>query len=157
MLPVLLSLFFLSLVEVYSLTVTPHLSFLEINLTNHSYVNFSEVSWYERVVCHSYLQRCCSWTQGRYLRGDWVFPNGTSLTRNYLNGVYQTWEAQRVELIRASWIETPPNGLYRCEIAVSSDNPSLKQSLYIGLYTNDTGKTVTLMEHMLITKILESR
>ena len=48
------------------------------------------------------------------------------------------------------------NGLYHCEIAVSSDNPSLKQSLYIGLYTNDTGKIVTLMEHMLITKILES-
>ena len=60
MFPVLLSLLFLSLVEVYSLTVTPHLSFLEINLTNHSYVNFLDVGWSSRVLCHSKLPNCCS-------------------------------------------------------------------------------------------------
>ena len=139
MLPVSLMLIFLSLVEVYSEAVTPYLSFRGINLTNHSYVYFLNVYWSNRVRCHSNLKNCCSGTQ-RDLRGDWVFPNGTSLTLNYYDGVFQERRAQRVELIRSSWITTPPNGLYRCEIAVSSDKPPLNQSLYVGLYTNNRGK-----------------
>ena len=146
--PVSLVLIFLSLVEVYSEAVTPYLSFRGINLTNHSYVYFLDVDWYNRVQCHSNLKNCCR----RDLRGDWVFPNGTSLTLNYSPDVlvFQKRKAQRVELSRLSWIDTPPNGLYRCEIAVNSDKPSLKQSLYVGLYTNNTGKTVSLMEHMIV-------
>ena len=149
--PVLLSLFFLCLVEVYSLTVTPYLSLRDRDLTNHSYVKILDVNWYNRLLCHSKLHNCCSRTQGD-LRGEWVFPNGTSVTHDdyfFTYGVFQTRKAQRVELIRPSWIESPPNGLYRCEIAASSDKPPLNQSLCVGLYTNDTGETVTLMEHLL--------
>ena len=138
MFPVSVSLLFLSLVEVYSLTVTPHLSFLEINLTNHSYVKFLDVDWFSRVLCHSNLPNCCS----RGLRGDWIFPNGTTLKQSYLYGVFQKRTTRKVELSRSSWITTPPNGLYQCKIAVDSNKPSLKQSIYVGLYTNNKSKLI---------------
>ena len=138
MLLVSVSLLFLSLVEVYSLTVTPYLSFLEINLTNHSYVVVFGVDWSSRVLCHSNLPNCCSGG----LRGDWIFPNGTTLKQNYLYGVFQERKTRKVELSRSSWLTTPPNGLYKCKIVVDSNKPSLKQSLYVGLYTNNKGKLI---------------
>ena len=119
-------------------TVTPYLSFRSKNLPNHSYVDVFSISLTDRLRCRSELQNCCSKTQG-----NWVFPNGTSLGYSYSNGVYQYNTTQRVELIRVSWITTTPNGIYRCEIAVNSDEPSVTQSLYVGLYTNDGGKFFT--------------
>ena len=133
-----LSLLFLALVKVNSETVTPYLSFGGKKLPNHSYVDVFSISLIARLRCRSELQNCCSRTQG-----NWVFPNGTSLTYNYLNGVYQYNTTQRVELFRAPWIMTPPNGIYRCEIAVSNDEPSVTQSLYVGLYTNNRGNLFT--------------
>ncbi|CAI8036052.1 hypothetical protein GBAR_LOCUS20225 [Geodia barretti] len=66
---------------------------------------------------------------------------GTSLTNYYLNGMYQYGRYQRVDLIRDSRIMIAPKyGIYRCEIAVNSDKPSVTQSLYVGIYSNDTGE-----------------
>ena len=53
--------------------------------------------------------------------------------------MYQYRSYQRIGLVRTYWSMTPPNGIYRCEIAVNSDEPSVTQSLYVGLYFNDRG------------------
>ena len=131
-----LSLLFLFLVGVHSETVTPYLSFLGENLSNHSYVNFTQVTWFNNVQCHSKLEGCCGRTE-EGPRGDWFFPNGSMLKTYHLYYAFQTHRVQRVDLIRFIWTTwpQPPVGIYHCDIAVTTDKPSVHQSLYVGLYT----------------------
>ena len=57
----------------------PYVSFMDQNLTNHSYVDLSLVgNGRDGVQCHTDLDTCCSGSQGPH-RGDWYFPNGTRL------------------------------------------------------------------------------
>ena len=131
-----LSLLFLSLMGVHSETVTPYLSFRGRNLSNHSYVSIIQVMWYDNVECHSKLEGCCKTEEGP--RGDWFFPNGSMLkTDNYSYGTFQIHRFQKVNIRRLNWssLSLPPEGVYHCDIAVTTDKPSVHQSLYVGLYT----------------------
>ena len=77
----LLLLVLLSLVEVHCQHTFPYVSFMGQTLVNHSYVNLSLVGsdyFSDSVMCHTDLAYCCSGGQGAH-RGDWYFPNGTSI------------------------------------------------------------------------------
>ena len=132
-----------ALVEVHSQTV-PYVSFMGTNLPNHSYVNLTLVGRAEdgsdRVQCHTDRNTCCSRTQGAD-RGDWYFPNGNRLQFNDDPGdIYETREAQRVDLWRRNDADT--SGIYRCTVetnAVHSNansDTTTRETVYAGLYAS---------------------
>ena len=128
-----------SLVEVHSQTSTPFISFMGNTLDNHSYVEFSEVGdeldGSDSVRCHSELVMCCTSAQGEFLRGDWFFPDGSVLAfPGPTNDPFEGRGAQVVDLRRTSALT--PSGLYRCDIAFDADDPSAKQTFYVGIYNN---------------------
>ena len=117
--------------------VTPYLSLHGQNLTNHSYVDLNEVGHTvdNSVQCRTDLKKCCSGAQG-ILRGDWHFPDGMRVTLDTNNRFYETRGAQSVNLHRPSWAKSP-TGIFYCQIPYGSNNTSMNEILYIGLY--DTG------------------
>ena len=135
-----------SLVEVHSQSF-PSLSFNGTTLTNHSYVDISEVgsnsSSSDSVQCHTDLESCCSDTDGPH-RGDWYFPNGTRLQFSDGSGdIYEQRGAQRVDIRRRNNANSP-TGIYRCDIPTgavhhATDN-SVRDTVYLGLYTASGGK-----------------
>ena len=129
------------LAEIHSQTA-PYVSFNGQTLANNSYVDLSLVGdASDNVVCHTDLSTCCSSTQGVH-RGDWYFPNGDRLPFPGGVDIYETREAQRVDLRRMS--ATTPVGIYHCEIptlAVYNENDiSVRATVYVGLYTASGGK-----------------
>ena len=127
-----------SLVEVHSQTSTPFISFRGQNLSNHSYVDFTQVgragNGSDSVRCRSELDMCCSGTQGN-LRGDWFFPSGDVLPfPGSGNDLFEGRVAQAVDLRRTSALT--PSGIYRCNIAFDADDPSAMQTFYVGIYNN---------------------
>ena len=121
----------------------PYVSFMDQNLTNHSYVDLSLVGngrdGSDSVQCHTDLSTCCSGSQGSY-RGDWYFPDGTRLP--FSGDIYEGRGAQRVDLRRTSSPE--PTGIYRCDIptnAVHHDTNTsvVRDTVYVGLYSGSKG------------------
>ena len=132
-----------SLVVVHSQTV-PYVSFMGVNLPNHSYVDLTAVGrpndGGEAVQCHTDLSTCCSGAEGSH-RGDWYFHNGSRLLfPGSDNSIYENRFAQRVDLYRRNNANSP-SGIYRCEIptiAVHGDNDiSVRETVYVVL--NATG------------------
>ena len=139
MMPLLLTLFFWSLVEVNSQTA-PYVSFMGQTLADHSYVDISLVgtSGSDRVQCVTDLSTCCSMPQGSH-RGDWYFSNGDRLQFSNEDGdIYESRGAQRVYLHRRN-SATSPVGIYRCDVP-TRDDISVRATVYVGLYTASGGK-----------------
>ena len=131
------------LVGVYS--QTPYVSFMGLNLANHSYVDLSLVgsSDSSSVQCITDQQRCCSSAQGIH-RGDWYFPNGSVLQFSGDNfNTYESRGPQRVSLLRLD-ANLTGSGIYCCSIstnAVHDDTDILiRDVVYVGLYRSDQGK-----------------
>ena len=135
----LLSVLLWSLSENNCQIVTPYLHLRGQNLPNHSYVELSKVvdAVDSSVQCHTDLSNCCNNEAGN-LRGDWYFPSGKRLPliSPNPNSFYEARGAQRVNLYRPSRV-TSPTGIFYCKIPYDSDNTSMNEILYIGLY--DTG------------------
>ena len=136
-----------SLVEVHSQSV-PYISFMGDTLPNHAYVNLSLVgnddSGSDSVQCHTDLDTCCTPSQGQD-RGDWYHPDMTIVSlSDELSDVYAVRGDKRVDLrLRNS---TAMSGIYRCDIAVNSEDPSIQESVYVGLYTS--GGTCGIGNHI---------
>ena len=131
----------LSLVEVHSQTF-PYVSFNGQTLANNSYVDLSLVgtSGSESVQCHTDFSTCCNSEQGAH-RGDWYFPNGTRLLHPGSGDIYESRLPQRVDLRRNHG--TSPTGIYHCDIstnAVHDTDISVRDTVYVGLYTGSGGK-----------------
>ena len=130
-----------SLVEVHC-QPAPYISFMGNTVPNHGYVDITQVgnddSGSDSVQCHSDLATCCTGAQGPH-RGDWFAPGETD--RLPLNapdvGVYENRVAQRVDLRRRNSASSPV-GIYRCGIHTSAD-PSVRATVYVGLYTASGG------------------
>ena len=127
-----------SLVEVHSQTTTPFISFRGQTLASHSYVDFNQVGragdGSDSVRCRSELYMCCSGTQGN-LRGDWFFPSGDVVPfPGRGNDPFEGRGAQTVDLRHITALS--PSGIYRCDIAFDSDEPSAMQTFYVGVYNN---------------------
>ena len=107
-------------------------------LANHSYMDISVVgiSASDSVQCRTNLSSCCSTIEGSH-RGQWYFPNGTTLENSNQLAIYQHSLFLSVELHRNSG--TRPTGIYRCEIQIYHNGG--RETVYVGLYnTCDQGK-----------------
>ena len=138
-----------SLVEVQSQTEYPYISFRGNTLSNHSYVDLSQVgndrtgSDNDTVQCHTDLQTCCRIDQGVH-RGDWFAPG--SDTRLPFPGeggdISQDRQSQVVHMRRRN-NPTGPSGIYRCVIATNAvhddSDESVGETVYVGLYGSGGG------------------
>ena len=137
-----------SLVEVQSQTV-PYVTFLGNLLSNHSYVDLSQVgndrtgSDSDTVQCHTDLETCCSSGQGLH-RGDWFPPGSDTRLSFYSEGgdIHQNRQYMAVHLRRRN-NPTGPSGIYRCVIATSAvhddSDQSVGETVYVGLYYGSEG------------------
>ena len=133
-----------SLVEVHSQPAAPYVSFMGENLANHSYVDLTLVGTDgsdpgNNVRCHTDLSSCCSSSQGIH-RGDWYFPDGSSVPRLVATGdIVRYRGAQRVDLHRRNNAMSP-SGIYRCDIATDAVHDdgdlSVRETVYVGLYAS---------------------
>ena len=145
--PVLLCLLW-SLVEVQSQTV-PYVTFLGNPLSNHSYVDLSQVgddrtdSDSDTVQCHTDLSTCCRGSAGIH-RGDWFAPdNDTRLPwRSENANFFEDRQAQVVHIRRRPNADAP-SGIYRCVIATNAvhddSDLSVGETVYVGLYGSGGG------------------
>ena len=138
-----------SLVEVQSQTEYPYVTFMGNILSNHSYVDLSQVgndrtdSDSDTVQCHTDLSTCCRSSAGVH-RGDWFAPG--SDTRLPFNSegsdIYEDRQAQVVHLRRRN-NPNGPSGIYRCVIATLAVHNDSDQSvggiIYVGLYGSGQG------------------
>ena len=138
-----------SLVEVQSQTEYPHLTFRGNHLSNHSYVDITEVGndkSNNTVWCHTDLVGCCADNQ-LLPPGDWFTPINTKLNRN--GDIHQDRDGQGspggvVHLQRRNNANSP-TGIYRCVIATNAahndSDGSVGETLYVGLYYGSGGGT----------------
>ena len=143
-----------SLVEVQSQTEYPYISFLGTTLSNHSYVDLSQVgddrfsSYSDTVQCHTDLVACCRrQPNGIPGRGDWFAPgNETRLPFRNENGeepdIHEDRQTQVVHIRRRN-NANGPSGIYRCVIPTNAthndSDPSVGEAVYVGLYARGKG------------------
>ena len=144
---VLCLLFLVSLVELVHCQQTfPYVSHGGMNLTDHYYLEFTQVGTsngdINNILCHTDLSTCCSGAQGAH-RGDWYFPDGDRLPFPDGSDIIESRQAQRVVLRRTSSTVMGPTGIYRCDIeTVAVNGNGMRETVYVGLYTSDGGKLI---------------
>ena len=140
----------------WSLTLSqhtiPYVSFMGQTLANHSFVDISQVgsdgSGYDSVQCHTDLGTCCSRIQGLH-HGDWFPPNGGNNRLPFpseAGDIYEQRTDQGINLHRRN-NANGPTGIYWCDIPTDAvhdvypqlTNNSLRETVYVGLYTSDGG------------------
>ena len=141
-------------VKVHSQQVFPYVSFMGETLADHSYVNISEVgndaiNGSDIVQCHTDLSTCCSGAQGSH-RGDWYFPNGNRLPFPGSGNIFESRQAQRVELRRIN-NDNGPTGIYHCDVETDAvhDN-GMRETVYVGLYTSNEGKVFIIFPAVML-------
>ena len=106
-----------------------------------SLVGGDDTSSSDSVQCHTDLSTCCTGREGPH-RGDWYFPDGTRLPFSGRGGdIYEYRRAQRVDLHRRNNAHSLV-GIYRCNIstnAVHDTDTSVRDTVYVGLYTGSRG------------------
>ena len=131
----------------------PYVSFMSQTLAKHSYVDLSLVgndpSGSDSVQCITDLGTCCTSREGSH-RGDWYFPEGTRLPFSGGGGdIYESRGSQRVTVRRRNNANSP-TGIYRCDIPVyDSTDISVRDTVYVGLYTGTSGTSVFFGKHNL--------
>ena len=142
-----------SLVEVQSHSEYPYISFMGNNLSNHSYVNFSQVgddrtgNDSDTLQCHTDLSTCCRRQNGIPGRGDWFAPGSDTRLpfglEDQPHDIYEDRQTRTVHLRRRYNARNEPSGIYRCVIptnAVIDDNDgSVGETVYVGLYKGSGG------------------
>ena len=133
-----------ALVEVQSQTEYPYLTFRGNNLSNHSYVDITEVGNVKSgddsntIQCHNDLVDCCADSQ-ELPPGDWFTPSNTKLGRN--GDIRQDRDGHGspggVVHLRRRNNANGPTGIYRCVIATNDDSDG--ETLYVGLYGSEGG------------------
>ena len=138
------------LVEAQSQTV-PYVTLLGNTLSNHSYVDLSQVgddytgSDSNTVQCHTDLSTCCRSDYGPH-RGDW-FPPGSETRLPWHSEPGDIFEDRQemVVHIRRRNNATGPSGIYRCVIATlavhNDSDQSVGETVYVGLYYGSEGGT----------------
>ena len=141
-----------SLVEVQSQTEYPYISFRGTTLSNHSYVDLTQVreiltgNGNNTVQCHTDLSTCCraNVSIGVVGRGNWFAP-GSDTRLPYGGelgdqpGIYEDRKSQVVHL-RRKYSPNGPSGIYRCVIPTNAvhnnNNEFVGETVYVGLYDN---------------------
>ena len=136
------------LVEVHSQIEYPYVSFMGVNLSNHSYVDLTLMGNNitdsgNTVRCHTDLETFCHSVQGVH-RGDWYFPDGNVLAN--AGGGDNIFERRGDQVIhlRRRYDATSPSGIYRCDIETHAVNDNdvdiiIGETVYVGLYPPSGG------------------
>ena len=92
----------------------------------------------DALLCMTDNTACCARAQspGGDTLGDWYYPNGTGVP-NMVDG-NDFYRNRGPSVIRMNRRRGGVNGIYHCEIPDQSGN---NQSLYVGVYTRNTGKS----------------
>ena len=119
----------------------PYVSFDNMNLPNHGYVDFSLVGDAEdgsdSVQCHTDLTSCCtSGIANSADRPDWYFPDGFQVGFEADDDdIYQRRGAQRHDLRRRN-NALSPSGIYYCEIPIDDGDDFMRERVYVGIYAS---------------------
>ena len=79
------------------------------------------------------------------LVADWYFPDGTRL--NFSSGIYESRGTHGVDLRRRN-MDNSTTGIYCCRVPFSVSNPSARNMLCVGVYTDQGGKDITTRIHL---------
>ena len=112
-------------------------------IPNHGLVLLEDIGESDAaLLCTTDLVACCRrYDTGYYSPlGNWFFPNRTALPNMIIDAQGLMWEFYRnrgQSVVRMNRRRGGVNGIYRCAIPDQSGNT---QSLYVGVYTRNTGK-----------------
>ena len=122
-----------SLVEVFSQTDYPYISFMGDPLPNNAYVNISQLGTTESysLYCETHELVCCSG-----ITEPWYPPNSDNIENVDSISIYRT--SGRVEL-RCTNSGECPSGIYRCRIPVLIGHGTKISTVYVGIYNNGGG------------------
>ena len=115
---------------------------------NNSLVTLEDIGeGYGALLCVTVNPACCARDQspGGGILGDWYYPNGTGVFNSLnivvgYNGQYIMWDFYRnrgQSVVRMNRRRGGVNGIYRCVIP---DAAGVNQTMYIGVYTADSGE-----------------
>ena len=108
-------------------------------IPNHGLVLLEDIGESDAaLLCLTDNRMCCGRSQspGGGILGDWYYPNGTGVAN-----IGQQWEFYRnrgPSVVRLNKRRGGVNGIYHCKIP---DQNGVSQSLYVGVYTRNTGKS----------------
>ena len=137
----LLALLFWSLVEVHSQTV--YLSLNHDIIPNHGYVVISDIGSTNDNALLCITNRPATESGSSNSGGDWFAPDGDKvggIGSTTVPGFERNRAPMIVRLRRNS--DTPEQGIYHCEV---EDADLITQSLYVGLYNSDGGKSIVII------------
>ena len=90
--------------------------------------------------CHTNMEGCCIGNRTyRWLRGEWLFPNGSAFR---INGDGDDFYRNRGPgVVNLNWRNNSriPTGLFCCVIPERPENPDSEQKACIGVYPEDEG------------------
>ena len=121
-----------SLVEVFSQTDYPYISFMGDPLPNNTYVNIGQLGTTEgySLYCETDPVVCCSGI------GSWYPPNSDNIENVDSISMHRT--SGKVEL-RCRNSGECPSGIYDCDIPVLIGHDSKFSNVYVGIYNNGGG------------------
>ena len=113
------------------------------SLTNTTYQNNSIVTLEDigggnhALLCVTNLTTCCRSVDDfpSIAKGNWYFPNGCKVPGSTVERNFFRDRGQRV--VKLNHRGGGEEGIYRCEIP---DSRNVSQTIYIGVYTGDTGE-----------------
>ena len=94
----------------------------------------------DALLCRTDITDCCRPPSGDITLGNWFFPNGTRVVSSGDQWDFHRTRGRSVVLLHRR--RGGEDGIYRCEIPVpQSDAAGANQTIFIGVYTANTGKT----------------
>ena len=98
---------------------------------NNSRVNLEEIGEGQNaLLCVTNLRTCCQPSYATTFLGNWFFPNGTRVPSSDANWDFHRSRGHMVILLHRK--RGGKEGIYHCEIP---DSTTMKQTIYIGVYT----------------------
>ena len=107
-------------------------------IPNHGFVLLDNIGEYhESLLCLTDNRLCCGRAQSPWstVLGDWYYPNGTGVANS--GNMWEFYRNRGQSVVRMNRRRGGVNGIYRCVIP---DAAGVNQTIYIGVYTADTGE-----------------
>ena len=93
------------------------------------------------LLCMSNLSACCGQqytVENRSVRGNWFLPSGSKVANETFSELRDFYYSERGQVVvRLNLGRIGEGGIYRCEI---HDARNVTQTIYIGVYTANTGE-----------------
>ena len=91
------------------------------------------------LLCLTNFSACCRSlkSENRSASGNWFFPNGSRVPSKNTNEQLDFYRDRGQSMVRINRRRGGEEGIYRCEIP---DSMNVQQSIYIGVYAENSGK-----------------